>query len=347
MLRVLLVGLGEYGMLWYRALVKRGDMTLVGVVDADAEKFQLLEANFKTYNDTTKGTVHTGTADGIVHLAAGCAFYTDAALAMDELCPDFVLSATPPRAHRSVNELAFDRGIPVLSEKPIAEDCDDALAIYARAQAGGRLVIAENYRYAPVSRCIRQLLDEGVIGTLTHVQVRLQKRHVMQNYHKDMVHPMLLDVGIHHLDMLRYVTGDEVRQVYADFYTPGGSWYTGYANTVLCMTMDSGVKVVYTGSLDAPANGTSWFGDWVFTGEKGILRYDSTGVSLMLDGEVTAVPLEMDWEAELAMGPLLDAFVAYMVYGVVPGTHIGDNIHTYRVAVAALRSFETKQVEEV
>jgi hypothetical protein len=47
-----------------------------------------------------------------------CKFFTDAAHAMDELKPDFVLNATPPDSHKIINDFAFDRSIPVLCEKP-------------------------------------------------------------------------------------------------------------------------------------------------------------------------------------------------------------------------------------
>jgi len=234
-MRALLAGLGEWGVFWYRELSRRADIVLAGAADKNVGAWEKIQE---------KGN---------------CKFFTDAAAAMDEIKPDFVLNTTPPDAHRVINDLAFDRGIPVLSEKPIAANWDDVLHIVSRANTGQKLMIAENYRYTSHCRIIKEFLTLNKIGNLTNIKIDFNRRHIMENYHKEMLNPILLDVGIHHLDMLRYFTGCEFKSVYADFFTPAGSWYKGFSNAVMCITMENDIKVLYNGRLDAFSSETDWY----------------------------------------------------------------------------------------
>jgi predicted dehydrogenase len=290
-MRVLLAGLGSWGALWQKWIERRDDLMLAGVIEIG----------------------------------------DDAGEAMDRVKPDFVLNATPPTAHKSILDMAFDRNIPVLSEKPIAESHEDVLHIAARAQNGQKLMIAENYRYMPEARRMNEQLRNADIGEITEIQIDFGRRHTVgpDNYHMRMEHPMLLDVGIHHLDLLRRLTGNEAKRVSACFHVPAGSKYRGYCDAAIRIEMENGAKVVYNASLDTARVATGWLCHWVFTGEKGKLRF--------------APP---DGAADSGIDPVLDAFIAYVRHGIVPETHISDNLKTYNIAHAALTSFETgKEVE--
>ena len=316
-MRALLAGLGEWGIFWYRELTRRTDIVLAGAADK----------NVKSWDK--------------IHEKGNCKFFTDAAAAMDELKPDFVLNATPPDAHKSINNLAFDRGIPVLSEKPIAANWDDVLHIVSRANSGHKLMIAENYRYTPRCRVIKEILALNKIGKLTGIKIDFNRRHKMENYHKEMLNPILLDVGIHHLDMLRYFIGCEFKSVYADLFTPAGSWYKGFSNAVMCITMENNIKVFYNGRLDAFSCETDWYANWTFTGENGILRYQNDNLYIDSNGQTEQVVLPED---NKSFSAILDEFTAYIQRGTLPQTHITDNIKTHNIAQAAVNSFKKGSV---
>jgi len=314
-MRALLVGLGEWGALWYKGLMCRTDIHLAGAADLNIETWQKFQKN------------------------TDCQFFTDAGKAMDELKPDFIINASPPDSHKVINDLAFYRNIPVLCEKPIAGNWDDVLHIMSRTQDGQKLMIAENYRYTSQCRFIREIISQEKIGKICSIRIDFYRRHFMENYHKEMLHPMLLDVGIHHLDMLRFFTGSEAKSIFADFYTPEGSWYKGYSNAVLYITMENGIKIVYNGSLDAPSNQTNWYGNWIFTGENGFLRYQNNCLYLDFDEQSTPITLPENND-DMAANAILDAFLAYIQQGTLPETHISDYIKTHNIAQAALCSFE-------
>jgi predicted dehydrogenase len=164
----------------------------------------------------------------------------------------------------------------------------------------------------------------------------------MENYHKEMLNPILLDVGIHHLDMLRYFSGCEFKSVCADFFTPAGSWYKGFSNAVMCIIMENNIKVLYNGCLDAHSCGTDWYADWVFTGEKGILRYQKNFLYIDSGGQTQQIALPQDNNS--SFNAILDEFTEYILRGTLPQTHISDNIKTHSIVNAAVNSFEKGRI---
>jgi len=324
-MRVLHVGLGDFGFLWFKALADRQDVSLVGIADID-------ETTFRKVRDHAPDKAFR--------------FYTDAAAAMDEQQPDFVVNATPPAAHQAINMEACKLNIPVLCEKPISDNYDDACRLLRCAQNGWKIVIAQNYRYLDENRFVKKFLDQNPIGNMTGIDIAFRRNHHVggNNYHNGLSHPLLLDVTIHHLDLLRYFGGKEVKTVLAEFFTPPQSWYRGYSNAVIGLTMEDGVDVRYCGSLDSPGSETSWNAEWAFTGEKGGLQYRGNKLYLNTGGRTVTVPVRdrVNHDKDL----MLDDFIVYLRTGKLPPTHIFDNIKTFRIAHGAMQSFETgKEVD--
>jgi predicted dehydrogenase len=92
---------------------------------------------------------------------------------------DFIDIATPPSEHARIARLAFDRGLHVLCEKPLATSTDEARDLVARAERHGRVLFpCHNYRHAPVVKAVRDVLDEGLIGDLRLVTLHTYRpRH--------------------------------------------------------------------------------------------------------------------------------------------------------------------------
>jgi 1,5-anhydro-D-fructose reductase (1,5-anhydro-D-mannitol-forming) len=92
----------------------------------------------------------------------------DALLAAPGLGAVYV--ATPNAAHRPVVAAVAARGVPVLCEKPLAADVDDAAAIVA-ACAGTLAGTAFDQRFHPAHRRIAELVAAGALGTVTAVRI--------------------------------------------------------------------------------------------------------------------------------------------------------------------------------
>jgi predicted dehydrogenase len=89
----------------------------------------------------------------------------EALLAAEQGNLDFVDIATPPADHAPVTHAAFDRGLHVLCEKPLATTTEEARGMLAHARRAGRVLYpCHNYKHAPVIKAVRRVLDAGRIG---------------------------------------------------------------------------------------------------------------------------------------------------------------------------------------
>lgn len=80
---------------------------------------------------------------------------------------DFVDIATPPCDHAAIAHAAFEHGLHVFCEKPIATSAADARAMLDHALAAKRVFFpSHNYKHAPVIKAIRRLLESGEIGPI-------------------------------------------------------------------------------------------------------------------------------------------------------------------------------------
>jgi len=88
-----------------------------------------------------------------------------------------VVSVTTPNAfHAEMAIAALEAGKHVWCEKPMAPALADAERMAAVARASGRVTaLGYNYIQNPVIRHIGQLLDEGVIGDVSHIRAEMDE----------------------------------------------------------------------------------------------------------------------------------------------------------------------------
>jgi predicted dehydrogenase len=80
---------------------------------------------------------------------------------------DFVDIATPPCDHAAIAHAAFEHGLHVFCEKPIATSAADARAMLDHAAQAKRVFFpSHNYKHAPVIKAIRRVLESGDLGPI-------------------------------------------------------------------------------------------------------------------------------------------------------------------------------------
>ncbi len=80
---------------------------------------------------------------------------------------DFVDIATPPCDHAAIAHAAFEFGLHVFCEKPIATSSADARSMLDHAQAVKKVFFpSHNYKHAPVVKAIRNVLESGDLGPI-------------------------------------------------------------------------------------------------------------------------------------------------------------------------------------
>lgn len=125
---------------------------------------------------------------------------------------DFVDICTTMDTHETLVGLAVEAGVPVIVQKPFASDIATCLRIEAKARAAGvRVMLHENFRFQKIFRRLREILDSGEIGDVTFGRLCWRNDidvYTNQPYLLQTKRFMIMDVGIHMLDLARFLLGD-------------------------------------------------------------------------------------------------------------------------------------------
>lgn len=154
--------------------------------------------------------------------------YSDYLELLDNEDLDFVDIATAPAIHREQTLAAAQRGLHVLCQKPFATSLTEAEEMIAACDAGGvRCIVHENWRWRRWFREIKTMLDAGVIGRPRYARLQARSAAALprrdgslpallaqQPYTTTMPQFILLEWGLHLIDVLRFLFG-EMRSVYA------------------------------------------------------------------------------------------------------------------------------------
>ena len=98
--------------------------------------------------------------------------YDDWQAMLSEQEPELVCIATPTDTHAPMTLAALEAGAHVLCDKPMAMDQGESAAMLARAEALGRIhMVDHELRFNPNRRHIGQLIAEGAIGEVKHVNI--------------------------------------------------------------------------------------------------------------------------------------------------------------------------------
>jgi predicted dehydrogenase len=103
-------------------------------------------------------------------IGVSCPTFTNFDEMLTKAKPDLVMVTTVDAFHSQYLVRTMERGIDVMTEKPMVIDevqCRNVLA--AEKKTGRKLIVTHNYRYAPKHQQIKELLMAGEIGTITSV----------------------------------------------------------------------------------------------------------------------------------------------------------------------------------
>jgi predicted dehydrogenase len=138
------------------------------------------------------------------------------------------VKATPDQDRVELTRKAAAAGKHVLAEKPMAPTvagCDAMIA--ACAAAGVNLAVVKTERYRKITRRAKQLIDEGAIGpiqmlrTVSSFPITLTRQ--LYDERPWMADPrsggLFLSMASHNADFLRWLTGADAVQVFAQVHT--------------------------------------------------------------------------------------------------------------------------------
>ena len=195
--RLASVGLGWWGRVLARAAVAAGAEIVGGHARTEESR--------RSFNDELGGRAF-GTFEEV--------------LASEDV--EGVLIATPHTTHADMVIAAADAGKHVFVDKPFTLDvASGRKAIAATESAGVVLQVGHNRRRQPANRRIKQLIDDGALGSVTMIEtfqstpnaLRFQSGYWRANHRESPLGGMT-SLGVHMLDTMMYLLG-EIESVFA------------------------------------------------------------------------------------------------------------------------------------
>jgi predicted dehydrogenase len=99
----------------------------------------------------------------------------------------------------------------ILAQKPLAMNFVDAQALVADCEAAGKVLsVNQNMRFDQSMRVLRQVLDRGSLGAPVLATIEMRAIPHWQPFLRDYGRLTLLNMSIHHLDVLRFLFGEPV-----------------------------------------------------------------------------------------------------------------------------------------
>ena len=143
----------------------------------------------------------------------GARAYTDYRAMLKEIQPAVVSVAVPTQVHFRVALDALAGGCHVLVEKPIAATLKEGRHMIERASELGRvLAVGHIERYNPAIIELKRRLDNGELGQA--FQIHARRLGPFPARVRDV--GVVVDLATHDLDIMRYLTGKQVRRLYAE-----------------------------------------------------------------------------------------------------------------------------------
>ncbi len=323
-LRAVLVGAGGMGSAWARVIGNNPDVSLVGWVDIFTDR-------------VAEGIETAGLSDVAIEESIEAA--------LNKLSPDFVVDVAVPEAHHDITRRCLERRVPVLGEKPMAANLEEARHLVQLSEGTSTLfVVSQNRRYNTGLAAFKNLVEQR-LGGVGQLNAEFYRAPRFGGFRDEMDSPLLVDMAIHTFDAARYVTGADPVSAQCTEFNPPWSWYAGAASAVAEFEFRDGLRFSYEGSWCADGLETSWESSWRAIGASGTAIWDGTSnpVAEVCKPGTDGGELErVDAPAVTISGPGIEGsladFIRALRTGGTPMNECHDNIKSFAMVMAALGS---------
>jgi myo-inositol 2-dehydrogenase/D-chiro-inositol 1-dehydrogenase len=187
--------------------------------------------------------------------ALGVAAAESAEALIDEGIDGLVIATSTP-GHAPLLTLAARAGLPAFCEKPVALSLDalDAV-IEAVAEAGTLVQVGFQRRFDQGYRAARDAVVGGKVGNLLMLRAATHDPAPPAEGYIASSGGIFRDLHIHDFDAIRFVTGREIVEVYADGAVRETPWFERHGDVdaaVVVVRLDDGVLGVVTGTRHDP-----------------------------------------------------------------------------------------------
>lgn len=186
-MKIGVIGCGAMGKHHVRIYSGMKDVELVGICDVDRNLVQSLA---EAYNTTP--------------------YFDHKELLRQEL--DAVSVVVPTTFHTKIALDVIDSGTNLLVEKPIADTLENADTIINKAHdAKVKLMVGHVERFNPAVLKLKEIIDSDLLGKI----VSISSRRVGPFNPRIRDVGIIMDLGVHDIDVISYLYGKKINEVYA------------------------------------------------------------------------------------------------------------------------------------
>jgi len=188
-LKTAVIGVGSMGVNHARVNWEIPEADLVGIADENADLVRAVASKYSTRS------------------------FTDYETMLDEVRPDAVTLAVPTIYHHKIALKIIERGIPLLIEKPIAFTLEEGQEIIDAARKNNvKLMIGHIERFNPAIIALKAHIANDGLGRIFQMDAHRQGPFPARIADVGVV----IDLAVHDLDIMRFVSQNEIIRVYAE-----------------------------------------------------------------------------------------------------------------------------------
>jgi predicted dehydrogenase len=269
---------------------------------------------------------------------SACFGDVDGALAEADV--DCAVICAPTVLHVPLAKKCIDRGLPVLIEKGMAPNWNDARELVRFAQSKNATVaVAQNYRYNPMERTVwRAMNDRDFAAYVGEVHLLSYAQHRVRPVPRTLTYPFasVWDMSCHHFDNMLYWLGP-MKRMTAQSWRARWSAYEHDNNTSAHIEFAGGTRAHYIHTHDAARSSL----EIQVHGQRGALLVRDDGITF------NQRPLEQFGSRPIGNVPpepaqgeadLLRDFYHYVTQGTEPGISARNNLETMAACEMMVRS---------
>lgn len=310
MIRVGVIGAGAMGQHHVRIYNEMENVELVGIADVDSKRINKLAS---IYNTTP---------------------YVEYQKLLEQDL-DAVSVVVPTTLHNTVVMDAINAGCHVLVEKPITDSLENgATMIKAAKDANLKLMVGHIERFNPAVIKLKEIIDSGLLGKI----VSISARRVGPYNPRIRDVGIIMDLGVHDVDVISYLYGKPVDKVYT---IAGKDIHTFEDHASIMLRFDNELSGIIETNWLTPHK----VRNLTVIGLEGVayLDYLKQTVELHDEGWIRTAKVQEDEPLKIELRHFIDSIKENK-------THISsgeDGLHALGVAMAAIESYKSGNIVEM
>ncbi|WP_427109695.1 Gfo/Idh/MocA family protein [Lysinibacillus xylanilyticus] len=275
MKNAILIGVGGFGKVW-REAIQRLNINIAAIVDVSDEALNESSKHFNLISEQ-------------------CYYPSEN---WEKVDANFVLDCSPFRYHYENTKRAFENGKHVLSVKPLTGDLKTAIKmVHLQEKYQVKGMVAQQKRYYPVFKRLKEILGEGIIGKIEIVKVEMYLSGLGwmpgHEWRSIIPQPILYEAAIHHFDIFQAVFNSPFTKVFCHSFNPSWSPFKGDSSLFALLKNEQEMLIRYEATFAMKEERCVAFDSgWVIEGTKGVIRIEDGQIYVngVLESKLPASP---------------------------------------------------------